>query len=404
MIELEEAQRRILELATPLETETVPLWDADQRVTAEPVKALVDLPVFDNSAMDGYAIQVADQDRLGGEGQAGIEVAGEIPAGSAPDVKVESGTCVRIFTGSILPEGADAVIMQEDVEVWEDGGKRRIRILDRVKPWENVRFQGEEIRQGQIICEAGQELGPAYLALLSHAGVSEIKVKRRLKVGILATGEELVEPGTALQRGQIYESNRVAYAALIRRAGAEATVYSIVPDDLVSTCRAMEQAFSECDWVLTSGGVSVGEHDYVRDAFEKLGGESIFWKIRMKPGKPFAMGRLSHGKLWFGAPGNPVSGLVSFHLLVAPAIRQAHGITNPLPIWRAGVLTDAVNNPGNRRHFVRGRLMDSGGLQPLTGQASHRLSSIADANLLLDIPAGSSMSAGSEVRYCFLGG
>lgn len=404
MIELEEAQRRILELAKPLETETVSLWEADRRVTAEKVKSLVDLPVFDNSAMDGYAIQVADQDRLGGEGQAGIEVTGEIPAGSAPDVMVKSGTCVRIFTGSILPEGADAVVMQEDVEVMEDGGNRRIRILDRVKPWENVRFQGEEIRQGQIICEAGQELGPAYLALLSHAGVSEIQVRRRLKVGILATGEELVEPGAALQRGQIYESNRVAYAALIHRAGAEATVYSIVPDDLASTCRAMEQAFSECDWVLTSGGVSVGEHDYVRDAFEKLGGESIFWKIRMKPGKPFAMGRLSHGKLWFGAPGNPVSGLVSFHLLVAPAIRQAHGITNPLPIWRVGVLTDAVNNPGNRRHFVRGRLKDSGGLQPLTGQASHRLSSIADADLLLDIPAGSSMSAGADVRYCFLGG
>lgn len=403
MIELEEAQQRILALALPLEAETISLWDADGRVTAEPVNSLVDLPVFDNSAMDGYALQVADQDRLGGEGQSGIEVVGEIPAGSASSVTVKPGTCVRIFTGSLLPDGADAVIMQEDVEVLEDGGKRRIRILDRVKPWENVRFQGEEIRQGQALCEAGQELGPAYLALLSHAGVSSIKVQRRLKVGILATGEELVEPGAALQRGQIYESNRIAYAALIRNAGAEALVYSIVPDDLSATCRAMDQAFSECDWVLTSGGVSVGEHDYVRDAFEKLGGESIFWKIRMKPGKPFAMGRLSHGKLWFGAPGNPVSGLVSFHLLVAPAIRKAHGITNPLPAWRTGALADSVNNPGNRRHFVRGQMIDSGVLKPLTGQASHRLSSIADASLILDIPAGSTMSAGSEVRYCFLG-
>ncbi len=402
MISLEKAQRLILERVSPLGSEMVSLYEARSRFTFEAALARVDLPVFDNSAMDGYALRVADQAVFGSEGQTGLEVIGEIPAGKELDTQILPGTCVRIFTGSILPAGADAVIMQEDVDTQEVEGGLRVWIRDTVKPWENVRFQGEEIRKGQEICEKGVQLTPARLALLSHAGVDRIRVSRKLKVGILATGEELVEPGQELARGQIYESNRLAYASLLEQCGAEPEIFPIVPDNLDSTCQTLESALSQCDWILTSGGVSVGDHDYVKEAVEKLGGKTAFWKIRMKPGKPFAMGEFLGGQLWFGAPGNPVSGMVGFHLLVAPAVRKSLGVKNPLPRWISGSLAANIQNPGNRRHFVRGVMNEKGMIQPLKGQASHRLSSISEAQALIDVPAESSLTTGDSIRFCFL--
>jgi molybdopterin molybdotransferase len=189
----------------------------------------------------------------------------------------------------------------------------------------------------------------------------------------------------------------------LKEAGAEPRIYPIILDTLKDTCSAFKNAFDECDWVLTSGGVSVGDYDFVKAAFEAVGGQSVFWKISMKPGKPFGMGRLNSGNLWFGAPGNPVSGLVSFHLLVAPALRHALGIpvSLALPAWRTGTLGSSVQNPGNRRHFMRGTLDSESRITPLPKQASHRLSSMSGSDLLIDIPPASALGAGSKIRYTF---
>lgn len=406
MITLEEAQQKILSEIVALPSEVVSIWDAEGRVATEDVRSRVDLPVFDNSAMDGYALRVSDQGVYGEPGQPGLRVVGEVPAGAAPNCEVQEGCCVRVFTGSMLPAGADAVIMQEDVTVQErvDGSHSPIiTINEQVKPWENVRFQGEEIKSGAVIFQKGGRLKAESMALLSHAGVDTVKVSRRPIVGILATGAELVEPGQLLGPGQIYESSRLAYAALLKEAGAEPRIYPIIPDTLEDTCNAFKYAFNECDWVLTSGGVSVGDYDFVKAAFEAIGGKSVFWKISMKPGKPFGMGKLNSGKLWFGAPGNPVSGLVSFHLLVAPAVRHALGIpaTSALPVWRTGTLGSGVQNPGNRRHFMRGIMDSDSRITPLPKQASHRLSSMSGSDLLIDIPPASALEVGAKIRYTF---
>ncbi len=406
MITLEEAQQKILGEIVTLPSEIVSIWDAEGRVVSKDALSRVDLPVFDNSAMDGYALRASDQGVYGETGQLGLRVVGEVPAGAAPNCEVQEGCCVRVFTGSMLPAGADAVIMQEDVIVQErvEGSHSSIiTIKEHVKPWENVRFQGEEIKSGAVIFQKGGRLKAESMALLSHAGVDKVKVTRRPIVAILATGAELIEPGQPLGPGQIYESARLAYAALLKEAGAEPRIYPIIPDTLEDTCNAFKNAFEECDWVLTSGGVSVGDYDFVKAAFEAIGGNSVFWKISMKPGKPFGMGRLNSGKLWFGAPGNPVSGLVSFHLLVAPAVRHALGIpaTSALPVWRIGTLGSGIQNTGNRRHFMRGIMDLESRITPLPKQASHRLSSMSGSDLLIDIPPASALEAGAKINYTF---
>ena len=406
MITLEEAQQKILGEIVTLPSEIVSIWDAEGRVAFEDVISRVDLPVFDNSAMDGYALRVSDQGVYSETGQPGLRVVGEVPAGAAPNCEVLEGCCVRVFTGSMLPAGADAVIMQEDVTVQEraEGSHSPfIFIKERVKPWENVRFQGEEIKSGAVVFQKGGRFSAESMALLSHAGVEKVKVTRRPIVGILATGAELIEPGQTLGPGQIFESSRLAYASLLKEAGAEPRIYPIIPDTLEDTCNAFKNAFGECDWVLTSGGVSVGDYDFVKAAFEAIGGKSVFWKISMKPGKPFGMGRLNSGKLWFGAPGNPVSGLVSFHLLVAPAVRHALGVpaSSALPVWRTGTLGSSVQNQGNRRHFMRGTLDSESCITPLPKQASHRLSSMSGSDLLIDIPPASALETGSKIKYTF---
>ena len=406
MIALEHAQQKILAEIVTLPSEIISIWDAEGRVASEDVLSRVDLPVFDNSAMDGYALRVSDQAVYAETGQPVLRVTGEVPAGTAPNCEVQEGCCVRVFTGSMLPAGADAVIMQEDVTVQnrvEGSHGPLITIKECVKPWENVRFQGEEIKSGSVIFQNGGRLNAESMALLSHAGVDSVKVTRKPIVGILATGAELIEPGQPLGPGQIYESARLAYAALLKEVGAEPRIYPIIPDTLEDTCNAFKNAFDECDWVLTSGGVSVGDYDFVKAAFEAIGGQSVFWKISMKPGKPFGMGKVNSGKLWFGAPGNPVSGLVSFHLLVAPAVHHALGVpaSLALPVWRTGTLGSDVQNPGNRRHFMRGTLGSDSRIAPLPKQASHRLSSMSGSDLLIDIPPASALEAGSKIQYTF---
>ena len=367
--------------------ESVLLAQAAGRVLAKDVAAAVNLPRFDNSAMDGYAVIAAEA----GSG-AQLQCVGEVPAGSAFEGILQSGQCLRIFTGSPMPAGANAVVMQEDTCVKAD----RVEIIDGVKPFEHIRLRGEDVKEGEPIGHAGEVMHAGRLQLLGAAGVSRVEVYRRPIVGVLATGDELREPGEALGEGGIHESNRLALAELIRETGAEARVYPLVNDTLDATKTALQQAFDECDAVVTSGGVSVGDHDYVKPALEALGGELDFWKVRIKPGKPFVYGRL-RGKPLFGVPGNPVSAMVTFLVLVRPGILKLNGATDlDLPA-HPGVLADPLINRGDRRHFMRVRVDIAGQVHAAGLQASHAVGPLGQANALVDIPPETSLAEGASV-------
>jgi molybdopterin molybdotransferase len=270
-----------------------------------------------------------------------------------------------------------------------------------VKPWENIRFRGEDVKQGVVIAEAGSRLNAQTSALLSACGVNEISVRRLLRVAVLATGNELKGPGGTLQPGEIYESNRTLIASLIGQVGAEAIDLPIVRDDLQSTIDAIRNA-SEADVIITCGGVSVGEYDFVKEAITQLGGTIDFWRVAIKPGKPFVFANVL-GKPLFGLPGNPVSALVTFWILVRPALLRMAGGVDLAPPVSFGRLAEEISNRGDRRHFMRVALDSEGNVRSSGAQASHRLQSLASANALLDVPAETTWEIGRTVKLLLLG-
>ena len=385
---LEEARAEMLQAITPLAAETIPLSQAGGRVLATEAQAKIDLPRFDNSAMDGYAVRAAEANT-----GAKLKCIGEVPAGSIFDGELGVSECLRIFTGSPMPDGANAVVMQEDTRVASDF----IEITDGVKPFEHIRLRGEDLKTGETIGHAGERLHAGRLQLLGAAGVAEVSVHRQPIVGVLSTGDELCESGEDLGAGSIYESNRAALAELIQQGGAEPRVYPLVRDTLEATAAALKTAFADCDAVVTSGGVSVGEHDFVKAAFEQIGGTLDFWKVQIKPGKPFVFGRLK-GKPLFGVPGNPVSAMVTFLVLVRPILLQMQGATDLDLSAHPGVLADPLPNHGDRRHFMRVRVDGEGGVHATGLQASHAVGSLGQANALVDVPPGTTLAEGETVR------
>jgi molybdopterin molybdotransferase len=393
MLEVEEAQARIIATVQPLPGESVSLTEAAGRVLARDIAAPISLPPFDNSAMDGYAVRAADVGKTSAGSPCRLKRIGDVAAGGSFSPVVESGTCVRVFTGSPLPRGADAVVMQEDTRATGEF----VEVLDTVKPWENVRLAGEDVKSGTLIARAGQRLTAARLALLGAMGVEHLPAGRRPLMGILSTGNELIEPGAAPGPGQIYESNRVALASLVAQIGGRARVFPFVRDTVEETRLALERAFAECDAVITSGGVSVGEHDCVKPALESLGGMMDFWRVNMKPGKPFVLGR-HRDKLLFGLPGNPVSAFVTFLLLVRPAILKMQGAAELSLTEHPAALGESFQNTGERRHFMRVTVDTKGRAQNTGAQASHMLSCLANANALLDVPPKTLWPAGQSVQ------
>jgi molybdopterin molybdotransferase len=393
VISLEEAQERILAAIQPLPAEEIELHDALGRYLAAPIHSPVDLPPMDNSSMDGYAVCAADLAAATAEHPVALRLSGEARAGSALAGGVEPGACARIFTGAMLPRGADAVVMQEEVQR-ADGPPAQVIFAGKVKPWENVRLRGEDVRQNALLAVAGEELTAQRLSLLAGAGLAMASAGRRPGVGLLATGDELRAAGRALPPGLIYESNRIGLSALARQAGAVPKLYPLLADDLVLTKQALQAAFQECDVVVTSGGISVGAMDCVKQAFAEMGGQLDFWTVAIKPGKPFAFGRRG-GKLLFGLPGNPVSALVSFFLLGRPALLRLQGARNLRPPASWGTLAEPLSNRGERRHFMRVILDANGRVSSAGSQASHILSSMACANGLVDVPPGTTWPAGT---------
>jgi molybdopterin molybdotransferase len=395
MLELEDAVARILSEVPLPEAEQVALNAAHGRVALDPISAPIDLPSFDNSAMDGYAVRAQDVATAGIDTPVRLKLSGKIAAGEAPQGPVAPGCAVRIFTGSALPAEADCVVMQEDtaVDAKEPGV---ISILDAGRPWENVRLRGEDVRAGAVVTTRGQVITAGVIALLGALGISRIRVGRQPSVGILATGSELWEAGQTLARGQIYESNRAGLAALVRLAGAHPIIFPIVPDSLAGTADALSEALSRCDTVITIGGASVGEFDFIKPAMEQLGLRLNFWRVAMKPGRPFLFGQ-ADTKLVFGLPGNPVSALVTFLLLVRPALRRWQGAAETgLPLF-SGTLAEPLSNDGSRRHFLRVQLTRDGVVAEAGTQASHVLSSFAKANGLVDVSPKTTLPAGETV-------
>ncbi len=395
MFSLEEARERVLAAVRPLPAEMVDLNEAFGRFTLEPLRSLIDLPPADNSAMDGYAVRAEDLAAAGADAPVELRVIGTAPAGAVLHKVVERGACARIFTGSVLPRGADAVVMQEDVQQISNDPSR-VLFVQKAAPGENVRRRGDDARAGALLLEAGERLTAPRLSLLAAAGISAVRAARRPVVGLVATGNELREAGQPLEAGAIYESNRIGLAALARQAGALPKAYPLTPDDLAATKAALAQAHSECDVVISSGGVSVGEMDWVKAAFAAIGGQLDFWKVDMKPGKPFVFGRWQD-RFFFGLPGNPVSALVSFILLARPALLRLQGADEVLPRIFPATLSEPLANNAARRHFMRVALDAQGRAHSAGNQASHFLSGMARADGLVDVPPGTTLPAGTIV-------
>ncbi|HZV35462.1 MAG TPA: gephyrin-like molybdotransferase Glp [Verrucomicrobiae bacterium] len=396
MIELEEAVERILGALAAPQAERMPLIEAHGRILAQPVTATVALPSFDNSAVDGYAIRAEDLKDAGASNPVPLRLIGRVAAGETFAGEIVPGTCVRLFTGSPLPRGANGVAMQEDTRT-NPTEPAVVSFLDAVKPWENVRFQGEDIKPGAVIGNRGDALNAGRLSLFAASGTTEVVVARQPIVGLLATGSELLEPGQQLAPGKIFESNRLGLAALALNAGAVPKTFPLVKDTLEDTRAALEKTFAECDFVVTSGGVSVGEMDFIKSAFEAIGGKLEFWKVAIRPGRPFVFGQYRE-KFLFGLPGNPVSAFVTFLLLVWPAIKRFQGASNTLLPAHPGTLAEPLSNAGNRRHFVRVIVDAEGRVRSAGIQNSHVLSSLAAANGLLDMPPQTNLPAGAAVR------
>jgi molybdopterin molybdotransferase len=389
----EEALSLLLSQAEAVcETETVPLAAALGRVTAAPVGSLIDVPGWDYSAMDGYAVRTADVPAAGTV----LPISQRIPAGTAP-APLQAGSAARIFTGAPIPAGCDTVVIQEVCAA--DGGQ--VTISAEVNSDQNIRRRGEDIAKGAVIIGAGTRLAPQHLGLAASVGVAELTVYRRLKVAVFTSGDELVNPGEPLEPGKIYNSNRFTAMALLQAQGCEVVDLGIVPDELEATVEAMRRASEQADLVLASGGVSVGEEDHVKPAVERLGSLDM-WKIAIRPGKPVAFGRIGDAH-FFGSPGNPVSLFVTFLLFARPFILKRQGVADVEPLRVQAVADFDWPKPDKRREFHRARLWyDADGTARLSvhpSRSSGVLSSVTWANGLVVIPEGQVISKGDRVDF-----
>jgi len=394
LLSLATALARVLERATPLDGETVVISEAAGRVVAEDARAVVDLPPFPSSAMDGFAVR---SDDTPGE----LSIVARIAAGVPAPRPLEPGEAMAIATGGVVPAGADAVIPIEYVV--EHGNE--VEIADSVVRGDNIRPRGGDVRSGDVVVPRGARLAAAQIGALAAAGLERIICTRRPRVAVLTTGTELRSPGEPLGPGEVYEANGVLLATTLASAGAAVDVLPAVADDEVSHRAALERGL-QADLLVTSGGVSVGPHDLVRRVLAELGVEEIFWGVAVKPGKPLTFG-VRGRTLVFGLPGNPVSTLVGAELFVRPALLALQGATEPGPVFLDGRLAGAVRRNEQRDELVRARRRRSGDgvvLEPIAGQDSHMIARAAAADALVLSPRGrGELAAGASVSYLPLG-
>ncbi|MCV4274520.1 molybdopterin molybdotransferase MoeA [Pseudomonas capsici] len=388
LMPVEQAIARLLEMAeaSPITgRERVSLAEAQGRVLAVDLIATLDLPPWPNSAMDGYALRLADWT---GEP---LPVSQRIFAGQAPE-PLAVGTCARIFTGAPMPEGADCVEMQENAEVLQD---QRVRFTEPLKPGQNIRPQGQETTVGDKVLAAGTRLGPIELGLAASLGLAELEVIRRVRVAVLSTGDELIEPGQPLGPGQIYNSNRVLLCSWLQRLECEVVDAGILPDDLEKTRAALAE-LNEVDLILSTGGVSVGEADFLGHALREEG-ELALWKLAIKPGKPLTFGHF-RGVPVIGLPGNPASTLVTFALLARAYLLRRQGVADVAPMQFPVPAGFVWRKAGNRREYLRGRLQQ-GRAVAYGNQSSGVLRSAAWADGLIEVREGTTVAEGDWINF-----
>lgn len=397
MRSLDEALADLLARATPLaDVEEVDTFHADGRVLAQDLVSALQVPPQDNSSMDGYAVRRAE---IPDEGVV-LPVSQRIPAGHAA-APLQAGTVARIFTGAPVPEGADAIVMQE---MTEPVGESAVRIQTVPDAGQWIRRAGEDVTRGAAVLRRGHRLDPAACGLAAGIGCDRVPVARRPRVALFSTGDELVMPGTVpperMRPGAIYNSNRFFLRQLLARCGCEVGDLGIVPDDREATLAALRTAARDHDVILTSGGVSVGEEDHIKPAVQQLGSLDL-WQVAMKPGKPFAYGRIGEAH-FLGLPGNPVSSFVTFLLLVRPFLLKLQGATALVP--RTISLTAAFDwrRPDRRREFLRVRRDDVGALELFPNQSSGVLTSTVWCDGFVDLPAGQTVARGDKVRFISL--
>jgi molybdopterin molybdotransferase len=390
-----QAMESLLVAAVPVaDTETIPTLEANGRILAKAQVSQFDVPAADNSERDGYAVRSAEC----ASGAASFTVSQRIPAGQVPQA-LRPGTAARIFTGAMIPLGADAVVMQEDCEVQGD----MVTIKCRPVAGEWVRRAGEDIRKDSVILPAGTRLRPQELGLAASVGLAELPVVRRLRVAVFSTGDELAMPGDELKPGEIYNSNRFTLRGLLENLSCEIADLGIVPDSLDATRTTLVRAAQSNDLIITSGGVSVGEEDHIKPAVEAEGRLNL-WQLAIKPGKPLAYGEINRAggertAHFIGLPGNPVSVLITFMLFVRPFMLRLQGVQDVAP--KAYPMRADFSLPkGDRRNeFLRARLNDRGGLDLFPNQGSGVLTSTTWADGLIDNPPGQAIAPGDFVRF-----
>jgi molybdopterin molybdotransferase len=390
LLSLDEAISRVLECVEALLGQDVPVGEAAGRVVAEDARALVDLPPFPSSAMDGFAVRAAETPGT-------LRVAARVAAGRPADRALEPGEAMAIATGGVVPDGADAVVPIEYV-VDRDN---EVEIPEAAREGANVRPRGGDVAAGDVVVPAGTRLGPAQLGALAAAGLAGVVCARRPRVAVLTTGTELRRPGEALGPGEVYEANGLVLRSALAASGGDIHELASVEDDEEAHRAAIAEGL-EADVLVTSGGVSVGPHDLVRRIEADLGVEEVFWGVAVKPGKPVSFG-VRGDTLVFGLPGNPVSALVGCELFVRPAVLALQGASDPGPTYELGRLAIPIRQNGARDELVRARAAARDGvveLHPITGQESHMIARAATANALVLVPRGDGeLAAGESARY-----
>ena len=399
-IKVDEARKIILEKIKVQGTEKVSISEALGRILSENIIARRNNPPMDNSAMDGYALKAKDIELATSENPIKLEIIEDLAAGYSPKMTIQSGQAVRIMTGAPIPEGADAVIMQEDTERNENS----VQVKDKAEIRENIRDAGEDVREGETVIKKGAKLLPAHIGMMAVVGRSSVLVGRRPSVAILSTGDEIKDLDDSLSGPCIYNSNGYMLAAQVKSAGGIPSYLGIARDNEEDLMEKFNWAL-QCDMVVSSGGVSVGDYDLVKASLKKMGQEMLFWKVAMKPGKPLAFGRIDNVPI-FGLPGNPVSSFVSFEQFVRPSIRKMMGASQLSHLLVQAKLTHTVHKKAGRQHFLSAYVKWENGtctVSPTQEQGSGILKSTVNANGLLIFPLElTEMTKGTEVTVQLL--
>jgi molybdopterin molybdotransferase len=401
-VSLEEAQNLLMELVSPPEVEFVPLDEAFGRVISQTIAANASLPFFDRSPLDGYALLAADTLSATLLQPVRLRVLEEVPAGYVASADIVSGTAIKLMTGAPVPAGADVVIKYEDISRQGD----IIEVFQPLKSRSNIVYTGEDLKQGEAIAEPGMIVTPSLIGLMASLGMTAAPVYRRIKAAVLSTGDELLSGGEPLQPGKIYDSNRYVLQARCRELGIIPVLLKNAADNKAIVAGRILEGLERADLVITTGGVSVGDYDVVKDALQSIDADCIFWKVAIKPGAPI-VAAIKANKLIIGLSGNPVAALLTFELLVIPLLKKMMGRRNCLYTQLQGVLANSYKKPSDKRRFLRGRLIAGNGnfTVELAGiQNNSALASMLECNVFVDVPAGSGpLVAGDSVSVVVIG-